>query len=78
MPVVDSFKYLGSSLARNCSDSREVEGRVESACKAFGSLHRSLFASKHISPRANRAAYTTVILSIRIYGCECLSLAEAL
>lgn len=78
MPVVDSFKYLGSYLSRDCSDDIDVDNRIESAGKAFGALRKCLFSSRSISPAAKRCVYTGVILSILLYGCECWSLTEVL
>ena len=74
MPVVEIFKYLGSYLSRDSSDAYDVDSRIESAGKAFGSLRKCLFASDSVSPSAKRAVYKAVILSILLYGCECWSL----
>lgn len=44
MHVVNSIKYLGSLLARDCSDTHDVGSRIESSGKVFVSLHRCVFA----------------------------------
>ena len=79
MPVVDKFKYLGSYLARNClRDTCDIDSRIQAAGKAFGALRKCLFATASVSSKAKRAVYTTVILSILLYGCECWSLTQRL
>ena len=78
MPVVSSFKYLGSYLSPDCSDDLDVDNMIESAGKAFGALRKCLFTSRSISPAAKRGVYTGVIPSILLYGCECWSLTEVL
>ena len=78
MPVVDRFCYLGSWLARNCGDARDVDARIESAGKAFGALRSCVFASTSVSLAAKRAVYERVVLAIGLYGSECWSLTTAL
>ena len=78
MPVVNTFKYLGSYLSRDCSDSHDVNSRIESAGKAFGAQRKCLFAADSVSLAAKRVVYTGVILAILLYGCECWSLTETL
>ena len=78
MPVVDRFKYLGSYLNRDCSNGLDVDSRIESAGRAFGALRKCLFSSLHVSFAAKRAVYTSLILSILLYGCECWALTERL
>ena len=78
MPVVDRFKYLGSYLNRDCSDGLDVDSRIESAGRAFGALRKCLFSSRDVSFAAKRAVYTSLILSILLYGCECWALTERL
>ena len=45
--VVDKFKYLGSYLSRNCRDNFDVDSRISSAGKAFGSLRKCIFVLQH-------------------------------
>jgi hypothetical protein len=78
IPVVEHFKYLGSYLSRNCRDDHDVHSRIISAGNAFGSLRKSIFSSCNISTAAKHSVYTSVILSILLYGCECWSLTEQL
>jgi hypothetical protein len=76
IPVVDKFKYLGSQLCRTCTDTLDVNSRIESAAKAFGALRKCLFMSNNVSATAKRGVYIAIILSILLYGCECWSLTE--
>lgn len=76
--VVDKFKYLGSYLTRNCKDDYDVDNRIISAGRAFGALRKCIFSTYSISSSAKRAVYTSAILSILLYGCECWSLTKKL
>ena len=76
--VVDKFKYLGSYLSRNCRANFDVDSRISSAGKAFGSLCKYIFSSCNISTSANRSVYLSIILSILLYGSECWSLTKNL
>jgi len=75
-PVVDKFKYLGSQLCKTCTNTLDVNSRIESAAKAFGTLRKCLFVSNSVSTDAKRVVYVAVILSVLLYGCECWSLTE--
>ena len=75
--VAVKFKYLGSRLCITCIDTLDVSSRIESATKAFGALKKCVFSSNNISSTiAKRIVYGAVILSVLLYGCECLSLTE--
>ena len=78
IPVVAAFLYLGSMLTRDCRDDVDVANRIESASGAFGALRKCIFSSSQISFAAKRAVYTTLILSILLYGSECWCLTEKL
>ena len=78
LPVVDEFPYLGDVIARDGSDARAVDARVESGCKAFGALRGCLFACSEVTAAAKRAVYEAIIISIALYGCEAWSLTEPL
>ena len=78
IPIVALFCYLGSLLTRDCRDDADVEKRIEAAGGAFGALRKCLFSSTKLSFIAKRAAYTILILSILLYGCESWCLTEKL
>ena len=78
MSVVDRFKYLGSYVSRSGDDTFDVDARIESAGKAFGSLRGCIFSSTHIAREAKTAVYTSLVLGILLYGAESWSLTEAM
>ena len=78
MGIVSIFKYLGSYVARNGSDSHDVESRIASAGKAFGALSACLFKSTHVTREAKRRVYEGLVLAILLYGSECWVLTETL
>ena len=76
--VVDFFCYLGSIIARDCSDTRDVERRLKLAGMAFGMLSTCVFRSTSITMSAKRAVYERLILAIGLFGSEVWCLTEAL
>ena len=65
-------------LARDCRDDADVERRIEAASGAFGALRKCIFSSTKLTFIAKRAAYTVLVLSILLYGCESWCLTEKL
>lgn len=76
MPIVDTFKYLGSHISRSGNDAQDVDSRIASAGKAFGALSACLFRSPAITLEAKRRVYEGLILAILLYGSECWVLTE--
>ena len=66
----DHFKYLGSIIASDLSDSTEMDALISAAAKVFGALRPSFFSQKGVEPRAKKAAYEAVVLNLLLYGCE--------
>lgn len=78
LPVVDHFKYLGTIITRDCSDTADVENRVKVAGNAFGALRKCVFSSTQISLEAKKAVYEGLVLPILLYGAESWCLTERL
>ena len=78
MEVVSEFPYLGDVISRDGSDTRAVEARLESGCKAFGALRGCIFSASSVTMAAKRAVYEALVVSIMLYGCETWSLTEEL
>ena len=78
MPVVDIFKYLGSLLTRDCTDTADVEARINAASHAFGALRQCLFTSTDISFPAKKMVYEGLVLAILLHGSETWCLTEIL
>jgi len=70
IPVISEFRYLGSYMTRDGTDTKDVRARINSAARAFGALSKCIFQSKHVKRDAKRAVYERLILSICLYGCE--------
>ena len=67
---MDEFVYLGSTIARDCSDGEDVKSRIDKAGDAFGALRKSLLSSGHVSYAAKKFVYTRLVLTILLYGSE--------
>ena len=78
VPVVTKFKYLGSYISSDGSDTIDVQSRIDSAARAFGALSKCIFRSQNIDRKAKSAIYESLILSICLYGCESWCLTEKL
>ena len=78
IPVISEFRYLGSYITRDGSDTKDVRARINSAARAFGALSKCIFQSRHVKRDAKRAVYERLILSICLYGCESWCLKETL
>ena len=78
IPIVDQFPYLGSIVARDCTDEKDIDNRIVKAGNAFGSLRKCLFSSTQVLLRVKGIVYCTFILSILLYGAESWSLTETL
>ena len=70
IPVISEFRYLGSYVTSDGTDTKGVRARINSAARAFGALSKCIFQSTHVNRDAKRAVYERLILSICIYGCE--------
>ena len=78
IPVISEFRYLGSYITRDGTDTKDVRARINSAARAFGALSKCIFQSRHVERDAKRAVYERLILSICLYGCESWCLKETL
>ena len=54
----------------------DVQSRIDSAARAFGSLSKCIFRSQNIDRKAKSAIYESLVLSICLYGCESWCLTE--
>ncbi len=67
---VDSFAYLGSTLAADGSLDQEVIRRISKAAAAFRGLNTRLWKRKEISACVKIAVYRAAILPRLLYGAE--------
>ena len=66
----DRFKYLGSTLAKDCNLDYEIEARISSASAAFGRLRKRVFNNKNLKVKTKAAVYHAVCISTLLYGAE--------
>ena len=48
IPVISEFRYLGSYITRDGTDTKDVRARINSAARAFGALPKCIFQSTHV------------------------------
>ena len=78
LPIVNQFCYLGSVVARDCTDENDVDVRISKASGAFGMLRKCLFSSTDITDKVKGFIYLCLILPILLYGSECWSMTEGM
>ena len=61
VPVVTKFKYLGSYISSDGSDTIDVQSRIDSAARDFGALSKCIFRSQNIDQKAQSAIYESLI-----------------
>lgn len=70
LEVVDSFTYLGSNVATDCSLDTEITSRIAKATQAFGALHSKLWNKRGIRCQTKLQVYQSVVLSTLLYASE--------
>ena len=71
------FRYLGSIINSEASDSDDVASRCSAARKVFGALSKKIFRNRSIRMKAKRGVYEALVLSLMLYGCESWALTNA-
>ena len=69
LEVVDSFKYLGSTLTKDGRSSTEIKTRLALATSALSKLSK-IMRSKDITLPTKLKLFRSLVLSILLYGCE--------
>ena len=70
LKVVDTFVYLGSSIARDGSLDSEVHLRIAKACKAFGALEKRVWSDRGITLKTKLSVYESCVLTALLYSSE--------
>ncbi len=67
----DKSNVTGSWIAFDLSDCSDVTHRTNKASGAFGTLCKEEhFGTKYVTYEAKRKAFTGIILSVLLFGCE--------
>src|SRR6202012_3609689 len=66
---VDSFKYLGSIIAKDGGADADVQSRIQKARQSFGALNNS-WRSSQISRNLKIRILKANCISVLLYGCE--------
>ena len=68
---VGQFPYLGPLIAESGRSHEEVDRRIASASKAFGTLRRAVSKDSNLSVKTKRSVYNACVMSVLLYGSEC-------
>ena len=74
---VDHFMYLGSIMNTSCSLDQEIQYRIRQATTAFGRLSDRVFRNRNLSTETKVAVYSSICLSVLLYGCEAWTIYRA-
>uniref|UniRef100_A0A5F8GML3 Reverse transcriptase domain-containing protein n=1 Tax=Monodelphis domestica TaxID=13616 RepID=A0A5F8GML3_MONDO len=67
---VNTFKYLGSTIANDGSLDHEINARIQKASQVLGWLHSKVLQHSGVSTATKLKVYNAVVLSSLLYGCE--------
>ena len=70
LDVVDSFIYLGSTLARDGSLDAEILLRVFKATKSFGALESRVWSDRDLTTNTKISVYQSCVLAALLYSSE--------
>ena len=73
---VDSFKYLGSHVAKAGTVEEEVKYRVKEASKCMGGM-KKVMSNRTLGMSAKRRLYEGVVVPTALYGAEAWNMKEA-
>ncbi|XP_061920052.1 prolactin regulatory element-binding protein-like isoform X1 [Entelurus aequoreus] len=70
IPIVPSFRYLGSILSDDNTVDSEVQNRIKQAAAAFGRLRRRVFQNKNLHLHTKVSVHQAIFLTTLLYSCE--------
>ena len=70
IPFSTKFPYLGSTLASDLTDSKEIENRIEKAGNTYNALRKPIFNNLHINMHSKSKIYKAIVVPTLIYGAE--------
>jgi len=68
--VVDHFKYLGCTIAKDSRIDKEIDNRLAKANSSFGRLKERVWTNHDLKTSTKIAVYRAVVLTTLLYGCE--------
>ena len=73
----DKFKYLGSYVTQDLSDTYDVKNRVLQATKALGAMMPNVFRNPHLSLYVKKLLYMAIPMNLLLWGCETWALKKS-
>ena len=70
LAVVDSFKYLGSTISSNLSLDDEIKIRIGKAATVMSKLNTRVWNNKNLTLKTKIKVYHACVLSTLLYGSE--------
>ena len=70
LEVVDTFKYLGSTVSTSTSLDAEISCRIAKAAAVVAKLNKRVWGNDLLSERTKMCVYQACVLSILLYGSE--------
>ena len=67
---MEDFKYLGSTIAQDCSLDWEIDRRISKSPHVFHSLYRVLWCGKSLKVVTKLCLFKMVVFATLLYGSE--------
>ena len=74
LKTTESFIYLGWKVTNTNSADLEVEKRIQSTTKAYGTLQKRLLSCHDISTKTKMKVYSVAVIPCLLYSIECTTL----
>ena len=74
LKTTESFTYLGSTVTNTNSVDLEVERRIQSTTKAYGSLQKRLWNCHDIGTKTKVKVYSVAVIPCLLYSIACTTL----
>ena len=74
LKVVQSFKYLGSTLSSDNRADKEISNRIRIACASFGKLEKRLWKRNGVRLKTKCKVYKAMVLPALLYSAETYTL----
>jgi len=71
------FKYLGSIVSHDLSDTHDVENRILQEQKALNALMSNVFRNSHLSLHVKKLLYMAIPINLLLWGCKSWALKQS-
>ena len=70
MSFTPTFKYLGTVISWDLREGKDIEARIKSANKLFGSAKATFWSNSRVPFDLRMGFYKAIIINVLLWGCE--------